>query len=349
MVAAPQSAASDGQPEATAVMAVHGTAPEMAAGAEPETGQDAGVVCQRLIKDFGARRVLDEVSFAAPVGMVTGFVGANGAGKTTTMRIVLGLVAPTSGAALVAGKRYVELDRPRRVVGAVLERLGAHPGQTGLAHLRILAAAAGIADRRVPEVLELVGLGDDGHRRVGGYSLGMRQRLALAAALLGDPKILVLDEPANGLDPLGIRWTRGFLRQLADDGRCVLVSSHQLGELEAIADRVVMIDRGRVLADTSTDSALARRGREVTARTRQPQRLAELVTKAGGTARQIGDRELVVRGLTAERIGEIAAGAGVVLHSLVEGGSALEELFLELSGVDRASPRTVDDPTRGEP
>jgi ABC-2 type transport system ATP-binding protein len=330
-------------------MAVHGTAPATAAGDGPDQGPDAGVVCQQLTKDFGARRVLDEVSFAALMGMVTGFVGVNGAGKTTTMRIVLGLVAPTSGEALVAGKRYVELDRPRRVVGAVLERLGAHPGQTGLAHLRILAAAAGIADRRVLEVLELVGLADDGHRRVGGYSLGMRQRLALAAALLGDPRILVLDEPANGLDPLGIRWTRGFLRQLADDGRCVLVSSHQLGELEAIADRVVMIDRGRLLADTGTDSALARRGREVTARTREPERLAELVARAGGTARQIGDRELVVRGLTAERIGEIAAGAGVVLHSLAEGGSALEELFLELSGADRSSAPAVDDPTRGAP
>jgi ABC-2 type transport system ATP-binding protein len=327
----------------------YGTPPGISAGAGPERGRDAGVVCQQLTKDFGARRVLDEVSFAAPMGMVTGFVGANGAGKTTTMRIVLGLVAPTTGEALVGGKRYAELDRPRQVVGAVLERLGAHPGQTGLAYLRILAAAAGIANRRLLEVLELVGLADDGHRRVGGYSLGMRQRLALAAALLGDPKILVLDEPANGLDPFGIRWTRGFLRQLADDGRCVLVSSHQLSELEAIADRVVMIDRGRVLADTGTDSALARRGRQVTARTREPERLAELVAKAGGTATRAGDRELVIRGLTAERIGEIAAGAGVVLHSLVEGGSALEKLFLELSGADRSSAHAVHDPTRGKP
>jgi ABC-2 type transport system ATP-binding protein len=321
----------------------------MAAAAGPETGQDAGVVCQKLTKDFGARRVLDDVSFTAPMGMVTGFVGVNGAGKTTTMRIVLGLVAPTSGTALVAGKRYAELGRPRHVVGAVLERLGAHPGQTGLAYLKILAAAAGIANRRVAQVLELVGLADDGQRRVGGYSLGMRQRLALAAALLGDPKILVLDEPANGLDPLGIRWTRCFLRQLADDGRCVLVSSHQLGELAAIADRVVMIDRGRLLADTGTPSALARRGREVTARTPEPGRLAELVARAGGTARRAGDRELVVRGLTAERIGEIAAGARIVLHSLAERGSALEELFLELSGAGHSSARTVGEPRRGEP
>jgi ABC-2 type transport system ATP-binding protein len=330
--------------------AMHETARSMAAAdARPETGQDAGVVCQRLTKDFGARRVLDSVSFAAPMGSVTGFVGVNGAGKTTTLRIVLGLVAPTSGEALVAGRRYAELDRPRQVVGAVLERLGAHPGQTGRAYLKIQAASCGIANRRVTEVLELVGLADDGHRRVGGYSLGMRQRLALAAALLGDPRILVLDEPANGLDPLGIRWTRGFLRRLADDGRCVLVSSHQLGELEAIADRVVMIDRGRLLADTGTDSALASRGREVTAGTREPGRLAELIAGAGGTARRAGGGELVVRGLTAERIGELAAGAGIVLHSLVEGGSALEQLFLELSAADRSSVSRVDDPMRGGP
>jgi len=319
----------------------------MAAGGAQRTGQGAGVVCQGLTKDFGPRRVVDEVSFAAPMGMVTGFVGVNGAGKTTTLRIVLGLVAPTSGTALVAGKRYAQLARPRHVVGAVLDRLGAHPGQTGLAHLKILAAAAGIADRRVAQVLELVDLAADRRRRIGGYSLGMRQRLALAAALLGDPEILILDEPANGLDPLGIRWTRGFLRQLADDGRCVLVSSHQLGELAVIADRVVMIDRGRLLADTATDSALASRSSEVTARTPEPGRLAELVASAGGTAKQADDHELVVRGLSAERVGEIAAGAGVVLHSLVGGGSALEELFLELTGADRSSAGAVDNP-RGD-
>jgi ABC-2 type transport system ATP-binding protein len=347
MAPEPQDGESGGQPGEKAVTSGNGFTSDIAAGARPAT-ERAGVVCRRLTKDFGRRRVLDAVSFAAPMGSVTGFVGVNGAGKTTTMRVALGLVAPTAGEALLAGKRYAELDRPRHVVGAVLERLGAHPGQTGRAHLGILASAAGIAKRRVSEVLELVGLADDGHRRVGGYSLGMRQRLALAAALLGDPEILVLDEPANGLDPLGIRWTRGFLRQLADEGRCVLVSSHQLGELEAIADRIVMIDQGRVIADASTHSALAVGGREVTVRTREPERLARLVTRSGGAARQAADRELVIRGLTAERVGEVAAGAGVVLHSLVESGSGLEEIFLELSAAERAAV-VVDEPARGEP
>jgi ABC-2 type transport system ATP-binding protein len=309
-------------------------------------GQVAGVQCRRLTKNFGPRRVLDDVSFAAPMGAVTGFVGVNGAGKTTTMRIVLGLVAPTAGEALVAGRRYVELDGPRHVVGAVLERLGAHPGQTGLAHLRVLASAAGIAEGRVTEVLELVGLADEGHRRVGGYSLGMRQRLALAAALLGDPDVLVLDEPANGLDPLGIRWTRGFLRQLAEEGRCVLVSSHQLSELEAIADRVVVIDKGRVIADTRTDGAMAGGNRAVTVRTREPERLARLVARAGGTATRVDSRGLVVHGVRAERVGELAAVAGIVLCSLTERDSGLEERFVELSGAQRGA---LDKPARGEP
>jgi ABC-2 type transport system ATP-binding protein len=218
-----------------------------------------GVKCRGLTKDFGARRVLADVSFTAPTGTVTGFVGVNGAGKTTTMRIALGLVAPTSGEVLLAGRRYAELDRPRHEVGAVLDALGAHPGQTGHAFLRGLAAAAGIGDGRVDEVLDLVELTGDARRRTRGYSLGMRQRLALAAALLGDPPILVLDEPANGLDPLGIRWIRRLLRDLADEGRCVLVSSHQLSELEAVADRVVMIHQGRVLAESAMDE-LAKSG-----------------------------------------------------------------------------------------
>ncbi len=216
-----------------------------------------GVECRGLTKDFGAHRALDDVSFTAPMGAVTGFVGVNGAGKTTTMRILLGLVAPDAGEALVAGKRYADLDRPRREAGAVLDGLGAHPGQTGRAFLRGLAAVAGIGDGRVDEVLELVELTAAAGRRTRGYSLGMRQRLALAAALLGDPPILVLDEPANGLDPLGIRWMRRFLRELADDGRCVLVSSHQLGELEALAHRVVMIHQGRVIAESAMDELAA--------------------------------------------------------------------------------------------
>ena len=228
------------------------------AAKEPALNGD-GVVCHGLTKEFGRHRVLDDVSFAAPYGAVTGFVGMNGAGKTTTMRILLGLVAPDAGRALVAGGRYAELDRPRYTVGAVLDAVGAHPGQTGRAFLRGLTATAGIRDDRVEEVLELVELTDAAHRRTGGYSLGMRQRLSLAAALLGDPPILLLDEPANGLDPLGIRWMRRLLRGLAEEGRTVLVSSHQLGELETVADRVVMIHQGRLIADAPIEE-LARGG-----------------------------------------------------------------------------------------
>jgi ABC-2 type transport system ATP-binding protein len=211
--------------------------------------REPGVVCRGLTKDFGRHRVLTDLSFTAPMGAVTGFVGVNGAGKTTTLRVLLGLVAPTAGEALVTGRRYRELAEPRRVVGAVLDGPGAHPGHTGRTYLEILAAAGGFGRARVGEVLELVGLAGDAGRRVGGCSLGMRQRLGLAGALLGDPPVLVLDEPANGLDPLGIRWIRGMLRELAGEGRCVLVSSHQLTELEAVADRVVMIHDGRLVAE----------------------------------------------------------------------------------------------------
>jgi ABC-2 type transport system ATP-binding protein len=297
----------------------------------------AGVTCHGLTKDFGKLRVLDDLSFTAPMGTVTGFVGVNGAGKSTTMRILLGLVAPTSGEALILGRRYADLEQPRHTVGAVLERLGAHPGQNARAYLKILAAAGGIPDRRVGEVLDLVGLTDDSHRRVGGYSLGMRQRLALGAALLGDPRVLILDEPANGLDPLGIRWIRTFVRDLADEGRCVLISSHQLSELEVIADRLVMIHKGRLIADTGVDRSLVHRDREVKLRTREPERLRELLSASGAIVAAGGERELAVRGLSAERIGEIAAANGIVLHSLVEGGSGLEEIFLELSGADRST------------
>jgi ABC-2 type transport system ATP-binding protein len=305
-----------------------------------------GVVCRGLTKYFGPKQVLDDVTFTAPMGKVTGFVGVNGAGKTTTLRIVLGLVAPTEGEALVAGRRYARLIAPRHVVGAVLEGPGGHPGQSGRASLEVLAKAAGIGMRRVTEMLELVGLADDAHRRVGGYSLGMRQRLALAAAMLGDPPILILDEPANGLDPLGIRWTRGLLRELAGEGRCVLVSSHQLSELEATAHRFVMIHKGRLIADTGVDDSPVARGHQVAARTREPARLVKLATEAGGTVTTSGEQDVVIRGLSAEEVGELAMTAGIVLLSLVETGSGLEEMFLELTGAGQART-TPDGASRG--
>lgn len=210
---------------------------------------DAPIVCRSLTKVFDRGPVVDDVSFAVGAGTITGFVGANGAGKTTTIRMILGLVAPTSGQALVAGRGYRQLDEPRRVVGSALDGPGAHPGHTARTHLRVLATSAGLPLGRVDDVLDLVELSEHARRRVGTFSLGMRQRLALAGALLGDPSVLLLDEPVNGLDPPGIRWMRGLLRTLADEGRAVLVSSHLLGELAEIADQVVIIDRGRLLAD----------------------------------------------------------------------------------------------------
>ena len=211
------------------------------------------ILCRSLTKVFDDMRAVDDVSFEVRAGTVTGFVGANGAGKSTTMRMIAGLVAPTSGEALVAGVRYRRLEEPRRQVGAVLDGPGADPAHTARTHLRILASAAGLPRERVEEVMELVELAGHARRRVGAFSLGMRQRLALAAALLGDPPILLLDEPANGLDPPGIRWMRRLLRDLADAGRAVLVSSHLLGELAEVADRVVIIDRGRLVADAALE------------------------------------------------------------------------------------------------
>ncbi|MDI2127565.1 ABC transporter ATP-binding protein [Yinghuangia seranimata] len=219
-----------------------------------------------LTKRFGAARGVEELTFDVPSGQVTGFLGPNGAGKTTTLRVLLGLVRPTSGEALIGGRRYADLERPRRVVGALLEATGFHPGRRARDHLRILAATTGVPVSRVDEVLELVELAGHAERRVGGYSLGMRQRLGLASALLGDPQVLVLDEPANGLDPAGMAWLRGMLRRLAAEGRTVLVSSHVLSEVAQTVDHVVIVHEGRLryagpldgLGDDSLEDAFLR-------------------------------------------------------------------------------------------
>jgi ABC-2 type transport system ATP-binding protein len=205
-----------------------------------------GIAIQGLTKQFGTIRAVDDLSFEVPSGQVTGFLGPNGAGKTTTLRMALGLVTPTAGEALIDGRRYQDLDNPRRVVGAAVEAMSAHPGRRARDHLWVLAGAAGATPERVDEVLDMVGLTDAQHRRVGGFSLGMRQRLGLASALLGDPQYLVLDEPANGLDPAGMAWLRGLLRRLAAEGRTVLVSSHVLSEVAQTADHVVIINDGRL-------------------------------------------------------------------------------------------------------
>ena len=205
-----------------------------------------GISIRGLTKRFGSIQAVDDLTFEVPVGQVTGFLGPNGAGKTTTLRMVLGLVAPTSGEALIGGLRYQDLESPRRVVGAAVEAMAAHPGRRAREHLRVLAGAAGAPPERVALVLDQVGLTDAQHRRVGGFSLGMRQRLGLASALLGDLQYLILDEPANGLDPAGMAWLRGLLRQLAAEGRTVLVSSHVLSEVAQTADHAVIINGGRL-------------------------------------------------------------------------------------------------------
>jgi ABC-2 type transport system ATP-binding protein len=292
----------------------------------------AAISVQGLTKRFGDVLAVDHLTFDADPGTVTGFLGPNGAGKTTTLRMLLGLVAPTSGTATIDGRPYRELADPARRVGAVLEASGFHPGRSARDHLRVLATAAGLPSGRVGEVLEQVGLTGAGRRRVGGFSLGMRQRLGLAAALLGDPEVLVLDEPANGLDPEGVRWLRDLVRGLADQGRTVLVSSHLLAEVAQTVDQVVIIDRGRLVARSSLAALTAGADRTVRVRTPQPEALRGLLVARGATVTPDGPDRLVVGGVTAEQVGQAAAAGGVVLHEMRFERSNLEDVFLELTG-----------------
>jgi ABC-2 type transport system ATP-binding protein len=272
---------------------------------------------------------VDDLSFNVRAGAVTGFLGPNGAGKTTTLRMVLGLARPTSGHATVAGRRYVDLDDPARMVGANLEVAGAHPGRSGRNHLRSLAAMAGLPPSRTEEVLQLVEMQGAADRRVGKYSMGMRQRLGLAATLLGDPEVLVLDEPANGLDPQGIRWLRDFLRAMAGEGRTVLVSSHVLAEVAQTVDDVVVIHRGRMVRQGSVSELTT--GSSVRVRTPAPDRLAAALAGVGlSVTRREGD-VLMVSADDSARIGELAHSAGVPLHELTPVSASLEVVFLELT------------------
>jgi len=275
---------------------------------------------------------VDDLSFTVEPGKVTGFLGPNGAGKTTTLRVLLGLVAPTAGSATFDGRPYRELKRPLETAGAVLERSGFHPGRSGRDHLRVLARAAGFARSRVDELLAFVGLSDAADRRVGGYSLGMRQRLALAAALLGDPPALVLDEPANGLDPQAVRWLRDFLRAQADSGRTVLVSSHALAEVAQTVDEVVVIDRGRLIAHTPLAELTRRTGASVRVRSPEAERLAGLLRERGHRLDGTGDDQLVVLDSSPEAVGAIAAEHGIAVHELSTAAPTLEDVFLELTG-----------------
>jgi ABC-2 type transport system ATP-binding protein len=284
-----------------------------------------------LTKRFGDVLAVDGLDFEVEEGTVVGFLGPNGAGKTTTLRMLLGLVAPTAGAATFGGRAYRELEEPTRVVGAVLEASGFHPGRTARNHLRVLATAAGLPARRVDEVLAEVGLADAADRRVGGFSLGMRQRLGLAAALLGDPEVLLLDEPANGLDPEGIAWLRRLIRRQADQGRTVLVSSHVLAEVAQTVDQVVIIARGRLVTQSSLADLVAGADAAVHVRTPQAEALRERLAAGGAAVRLDGPDQLVVTGVTTEQVGRAAAAAGVVLHEMRFERSNLEEVFLELT------------------
>ena len=271
-------------------------------------------------KRFGSTLAVDDLSFTVERGHITAFLGPNGAGKTTTLRILLGLVNATGGTATIDGKAYVALEDPVGTVGAVLDGGMLHPGRSGRNHLRGLARASGVAEARVDELLELVALTDAADRRAGGYSLGMRQRLGLAAALLGDPEVLVLDEPANGLDPQGIRWLRDFLRTLAGEGRAVLVSSHVLAEVAQTADEVVVIAHGKSVAQAPLAELTARSGGGMRVAGPDAGRLAEPLRADGAEVHTDGERAIVVRGRSGEEIGRLIAQGGIVISELAPVG-----------------------------
>ncbi|SDJ30803.1 ABC-2 type transport system ATP-binding protein [Frankineae bacterium MT45] len=296
-------------------------------GAAPADGR---IVVENLTKTFGSTRAVDALSFTVEPGSVTGFLGPNGAGKTTTLRMLLGLVRPTGGTATIGGQRYHDIHNPLQVVGAALEAASFHPARTGRNHLRVYCAAAGIPDNRADEVLELVGLGPVGRKKVRGYSMGMRQRLGLAATLLGNPRVLILDEPANGLDPEGIRWLRGFFRHLAAEGRTILVSSHQLAEVQAVADRVVILNQGRLVRQGSI-AELAENGDTVVVRSPSAPQLAEALRREG-IAVELHDPTLVrVPGGNQARIGHTAFVNNIELHELSLERFDLEKLFFSLT------------------
>jgi ABC-2 type transport system ATP-binding protein len=284
-----------------------------------------------LTKDYGSVRAIDHLDFDVLPGKVTGFLGPNGAGKSTTMRIALGLDRATSGSATIGERSYASLSAPLHEVGALLDAGAVHPGRTGRAHLRIGARSNGIRLSRVDEVIDLVGLGAPAGRRIKGYSLGMRQRLGIAAALLGDPPVLLFDEPVNGLDLEGVRWIRSLFRGFADEGRTVLVSSHLMSEMQLIADRVVIIGKGRLVADAEIGEVLGGLG-GAHVRVRTPDAEALRAALAGrGTVEQVGHDELEVAGLTAAEIGDVAHERGVRLHRLSEVEQSLENAYLSLT------------------
>ena len=309
--------------------------PRVTTPSGPVDAAGAVVSIDGLTKRFGSITAVDELTFSLAPGTITGFLGPNGAGKTTTLRVLLGLAAPTAGRALVFGCAYADVADPALRIGAVLEATDFHPGRSGRDHLRTMSRAARLPDGRVDEVLRVVELEGAARRRVKGYSLGMRQRLGLASALLGDPELLVLDEPANGLDPEGVRWLREFLRRFAREGRTVLVSSHVLAEVAQTVDNVVIINRGRLVIASPLTDLTARLGAAVRVRTPQLPELERALEAAGIAGQTDGAGVMHVHGTTSDRVGEIAAAAGIVLHELAPEVSSLEEVFLDLTSEER--------------
>ncbi|MDO3702308.1 ATP-binding cassette domain-containing protein [Micromonospora sp. C28SCA-DRY-2] len=294
---------------------------------------DGQIVVSGLTKQYKNVRAVNDLSFTVEPGRVTGFLGPNGAGKTTTLRMLLNLVTPTAGVATIGGRRYADLTDPLRHVGAVLEASSAHKGRTGINHLRVICAAAGLPKQRADEALALVGLTPAAKRKFKGYSLGMKQRLGIAAAMLGDPRVLILDEPANGLDPEGIRWMRGFLKGLAQQGRTVLVSSHLLSEMQLLADDVVIIAAGQLVRQGPVDQVIGSMAQGVRVRVRTPQ--ADALTAALKAEAATVDLDehgaLLVGGVDAPTVGRVALAAGVELHELTTERPDLERVFLELT------------------
>jgi ABC-2 type transport system ATP-binding protein len=294
---------------------------------------DATIEVLGLRKRFGSTQALDGMSFTVPPGRVTGFVGPNGAGKSTTIRVILGLDAPDEGHALVGGHAYSELRFPLRRVGALVDAAALQPSRTGRNHLLWLARSQRLPITQVADVLGLVGLDSAARRKAGGYSLGMRQRLGIAAAMLGDPPVLILDEPFNGMDPEGIIWIRGFLRSLAREGRAVLVSSHLMGELQDIADQVVVVGRGRVLADATVQELVGQvSGAKVLLHTPVPTEAVAALGRVGAEA-TVSDRGTVtVSGIAAQRIVEVLSGAGIAFSEVTAQRASLEDVYLQLTG-----------------
>ncbi|AHI01175.1 ABC transporter ATP-binding protein [Kutzneria viridogrisea] len=290
------------------------------------------IVVQGLTKQFGPVTAVNNLSFTVEPGSVTGFLGPNGAGKTTTLRMLLGLVTPTAGGSTICGLPFAQLGNPGRVVGAVLEAQGFHPGRSARNHLRVYAAAMGVPDQRADEVLHLVGLGQAANRSAGAFSLGMKQRLALATALLGDPQVLVLDEPANGLDPEGIVWLRAFLQSFARSGRTVLISSHLLGEVEQMVDQVVIISRGQTAYYGPLETLRASQQSRVLVQPADPQALVAKLQESGiGSIEWTQDGRLAISGVDRKEVADLAMSSGIALYDIQQEVIDLEQLFFRLT------------------